>query len=179
MLTQIGAASRSNSATIDSLHAKPDRGSHRNERRLIMYAQQKEAAFLQAQAHARRPAIAHEVLIALYCRELDEGLQAVRQQGGDAEADARPITRGRFSLERETRGRRRCLDQPSIDVAVAVSILMDPRDGRLRHHDAVVRFEANRRLHTQAALHRGLIQVVVSEFQTRISLLLDTLEVLI
>src|SRR5512132_3409270 len=107
-----------------------------NERRLIMYAQQKEAAFLQAQAHARRPAIAHEVLIALNCRELDEGLQAVRQQGGDAEADARPITRGRFSLERETRGGRRCLDQPSIDVAVAVGILMDPRDGRLRHHDA-------------------------------------------
>jgi hypothetical protein len=33
-------------------------------------------------------------------------------------------------------------------------------------------------LHAQAALHRGLIQVVVSEFQTGISLLLDTIEAL-
>jgi hypothetical protein len=44
-------------------------------------------------------------------------LQSVRQQSGYAESNARPITRGTFSLERETRDGWRCLDQPSIDGA--------------------------------------------------------------
>jgi hypothetical protein len=33
---------------------------------------------LKAQAHAHRSSVAHEVLVALDCRELDEGLQPVR-----------------------------------------------------------------------------------------------------
>ncbi len=130
---------------------------------------------LQAQAQACRSSVGDEVLVALYGRELHEGLQTIRQQRGDPDADARPIARRTFPLEREAWGGR-SLDQPSIDVALAIRILMDPGSRYLRHHDAVGRVEAHGRLHTQAALQRGLIKIAVPEFQTGIAFFLKLLE---